>query len=193
MFIYIVITLVVIALYVMGVYNGLQRLKTQIKASIQEIGNQLKRQAGLIPSLENAVKGQLQHEKGIYQMLTDARKSTIKAEKTGKSADINQAIADIQKLMPQMQVLVENNPELKANEAITKFMDELTDTADKLTYARRSVIDLTQSYNEKLVVFPSNVVANLFGFKEEKGLETPLSGEHLSVSQEEMKAPKVDL
>ena len=76
---------------------------------------------------------------------------------------------------------------------ITKFMDELTDTADKLTYARRSVIDLTQSYNEKLVVFPSNVVANLFGFKEEKGLETPLSGEHLSVSQEEMKAPKVDL
>ncbi|HOI05329.1 MAG TPA: LemA family protein [Candidatus Woesebacteria bacterium] len=193
MFIYIVITLVVIALYVMGVYNGLQRLKTQIKASIQEIGNQLKRQAGLIPSLENAVKGQLQHEKGIYQLLTDARKSTIKAEKTGKSADINQAIADIQKLMPQMQVLVENNPELKANEAITKFMDELTDTADKLTYARRSVIDLTQSYNEKLVVFPSNVVANLFGFKEEKGLETPLSGEHLSVSQAEMKAPKVDL
>lgn len=193
MVIYILIAVAVIAFYVMGVYNGLQRLKTQIKASIQEIGNQLKRQAGLIPSLENAVKGQLKHEKGIYQMLTDARKSTVKAEKTGKSEDINQAISDIQKLIPQIQVVVESNPELKANEAITKFMDELTDTADKLTYARRSVIDLSQSYNEKLVVFPSNIVAKIFGFQEEKGLETPMSGEHLSVSQEEMKAPKVDL
>lgn len=193
MVIYILIAVAVIAFYVMGVYNGLQRLKTQIKASIQEIGNQLKRQAGLIPSLENAVKGQLKHEKGIYQMLTDARKSTVKAEKTGKSEDINQAISDIQKLIPQIQVVVESNPELKANEAITKFMDELTDTADKLTYARRSVIDLSQSYNEKLVVFPSNIVAKIFGFQEEKGLETPMSGEHLSVSEEEMKAPKVDL
>jgi LemA protein len=190
---YIIIALVVIALYVMSIYNGLQRLKTQIKASIQEIGNQLKRQAGLIPSLETAVKGQLKHEKGIYQMLTDARKSTVKAEQTGSSKDINQAITDIQRLIPQIQVVVESNPELKANEAITKFMDELTDTADKLTYARRSVIDLSQSYNEKLVVFPSNIVAGLFGFKEEKGLETAMTGEHVSVSQEEMKTPKVNL
>lgn len=190
---YIIIALVVIALYVMSIYNTLQRLKTQIKASIQEIGNQLKRQAGLIPSLETAVKGQLKHEKGIYQMLTEARKSTVKAEKTGNSKDINQAITDIQKLIPQIQVVVESNPELKANEAITKFMDELTDTADKLTYARRSVIDLSQSYNEKLVIFPSSIVAGLFGFKEEKGLETAMTGEHVSVSQEEMKTPKVNL
>jgi LemA protein len=190
---YVVIALVVIALYVMSIYNGLQRLKTQIKASIQEIGNQLKRQAGLIPSLETSVKGQLKHEKAIYQMLTDARKSTVKAEKTGSSEDINQAITDIQKLIPQIQVVVESNPELKANEAITKFMDELTDTADKLTYARRSVIDLSQSYNEKLVIFPSNIVAGLFGFKQEKGLETAMTGEHVSVSQEEMETPKVNL
>ena len=190
---YIIVALVLVAFYAMSIFNGLQRLKTQIKASIQEIGNQLKRQAGLIPSLETAVKGQLKHEKGIYQMLTEARKSTVKAEKTGSSKDINQAITDIQKLIPQIQVVVESNPELKANEAITKFMDELTDTADKLTYARRSVIDLSQSYNEKLVVFPSSIVASIFGFKPEKGLETAMTGEHVSVSQEEMKTPKVNL
>lgn len=190
---YILIPIILIALYVMSVFNGLQRLKTQIQASIQEIGNQLKRQAGLIPSLESTVKGQLKHEQGIYQMLTDARKSTIKAEQSGNSKDINQAIDDIQKVIPQIQVVLESNPELKANEAIKKFMDELTDTADKLSYARRSVIDLSQSYNEKLVVFPSNIVANLFGFKAEKGLETPMTGEHVAVTEEEMKTPKVDL
>lgn len=193
MWLYILMPVVLIGLYVMGIFNSLQRLKTQITASIQEIGNQLKRQASLIPSLENAAKGQLKHEKAIYEMLTEARKSTAKAEKSGNSEDINQAISDIQKLIPQIQVVVESNPELKANEAITKFMDELTDTADKLTYARRSVIDLSQSYNEKLVVFPSNIVANILGFKAEKGLETPMTGEHVRVNEEDMKTPQVDL
>jgi len=193
MFFALIALLVVAALYVMGVYNSLQTIKTQIKASIQEIGNQLKRQAGLIPNLEVAVKGQLKHEQGIYQMLTDARKSVTKADSSGSSKDIEQAVANIQNLLPQIQVVVESNPELKANETIAKFMDELTDTADKLTYARRSVIDLSQTFNEKLVVFPSNLIAKMFGFKEEQGLETKMTGEHVSVSDADMKNPKVNL
>lgn len=191
--IFLIIVLAVILFYVVGVYNSLQTLKTQIKASIQEIGNQLKRQAGLIPNLEVAVKGQLKHEQGIYKMLTDARQSVAKADSSGSAKDIDQAIGKIQSLIPQIQVVVESNPELKANEAITKFMDELTDTADKLTYARRSVIDLSQDFNEKLVVFPSNIIANLFGFKEEKGIATATTGAHMEVSSEEEKTPKVSL
>ena len=193
MFFALIALLVVAALYVMGVYNSLHTIKTQIKASIQEIGNQLKRQAGLIPNLEVAVKGQLKHEQGIYQMLTDARKSVAKADSSGSPKDIEQAVANIQNLLPQIQVVVESNPELKANETITKFMDELTDTADKLTYARRSVIDLSQTFNEKLVVFPSNLIAQIFGFKEEQGLDTKMTGEHVSVSDSDMKSPKVNL
>ncbi len=89
-------------------------------------------------------------------------------------------------------MIVESNPELKANEAISNlWMND--STADKLTYARRSVIDLSQAFNEKLVVFPSNIVAKLFSFKAEKGLETPMTGEHVMVKEEEMKTPKVDL
>lgn len=191
--IFLIIILAVILLYVVGVYNSLQTLKTQIKASIQEIGNQLKRQAGLIPNLEVAVKGQLKHEQGIYKMLTEARQSVAKADSSGSAKDIDQAIGKIQSLIPQIQVVVESNPELKANEAITKFMDELTDTADKLTYARRSVIDLSQDFNEKLVVFPSNIIANLFGFKEEQGIVTATTGAHMEVSNEEEKNPKVSL
>lgn len=191
-----VITLILLALvvfYVIGVYNSLQTLKTQIQASIQEIGNQLKRQAGLIPNLEIAVKGQLKHEQGIYKMLTSARQSVAKAGESGSAKDIDQAIEKIQGLLPQIQVVVESNPELKANETITKFMDELTDTADKLSYARRSVIDLTQTFNQKLVVFPSNLIAKVLGFTSEAGLVTPTSGAHLEVSKAEQQDPKVNL
>ena len=180
-------------LYVVSVYNSLQSLKTQITASIQEIGNQLKRQASLIPNLENSVKGYLKHEKEVFQMLTDARKSIAIATKTGSATDIDQAISQVQSLVPQMAIAVEDNPELQANTTVKKFMDELRDTADKLTYARRSVIDLTQMYNERLVVFPSNVIANIFNFKPEKGLETPTTGSHLEVNDTEMQDVKVDL
>ena len=188
-----IIVLAVIGFYVMGVYNSLQRLKTQITASIQEIGNQLKRQASLIPNLENAVKGFMKQEKGIFQMLTDARKAVQAADKSGDAASIEEAISKIQSVIPQIQGLVEDNPELKSDTTVTKFMNELTDTADKLMYARRTVIDLTQSYNEKLVLFPSSLVANLFGFKPEKGLSTPQDGSHVTVSEADMQDVKVDL
>ena len=187
------VILVAVVGYVIGVYNGLARLKTQITASIQEIGNQLKRQASLIPNLEASVKGYLKHEKGIYRMITDARKAVDLASKSGSGKDIDKALSSIQSVIPKLQVMVESNPELKANETIAKFMDELTDTADKLMYARRTLIDLTQSYNEKLVTFPSNLVAKLFGFKPEKGLEIATTGAHVRVSDAETKDVKVDL
>lgn len=190
---FIVILLVGAAVYVISVYNSLQILKTQITASIQEIGNQLKRQASLIPNLQAAVKGHLKQEKGIYQMLTDARKSVEAAQESGTATDIEAAASKIAQMVPKMQILVESNPELKSDQTIGKFMNELTDTADKLMYARRTVIDLTQNFNQKLVVFPSSIIANLFGFKPEKGIETPTTGEHMSVSKTEMSDPSVDL
>lgn len=184
---------IAIALYVVSLYNSLQRLKTQIQASIQEIGNQLKRQANLIPNLEASVKGFLKHEKGIFEMLTTARKQVAKASETGTMADIEKANASLQSVIPQLQVMVEDNPELKSDSTVTKFMNELTDTADKLMYSRRSLIDLTQMYNEKLVIFPSNLIANMFGFKPEKGLDTPTQGSHINVTEEDTKDIKINL
>lgn len=184
---------VVIAGYIISVYNTLQRLKTQIAASIQEIGNQLKRQASLIPNLEASVKGMMKQETGIFKMLTDARKSIAQAQDSGKATDIEAAIEKVQSLVPRISIAVEDNPELKSDTTVTKLMNELTDTADKLMYARRAVIDLSQNYNEKLVTIPSNIVASLFGFKPEKGLVTALTGEHIEVNASEMKDVKVDL
>lgn len=193
---YPIIGLIVVAaivVYVVGVYNTLQQLKTQIKAAIQEIGNQLKRQASLLPNLESAVKGYMKQEKEIFKMLTDARKSVQQAEKSGKAGDIEAAVDQLNSLVPKINIAVEDNPEMKSDATVTQFMSELRDTADKLMYARRSVIDLSQAYNVKLVTFPSNMIVNMFGFTEEKGLEIPTSGGHVSVSDEEMKDFKSSL
>ena len=189
----ILVAVVGLAAYVIGLYNTLQRLKTQITAAIQEIGNQLKRQASLIPNLMASVKGYLDHEKGIFDKLTAARTTAAKASASNSPADLDKAIASMQSLIPDIKVLVEDNPELQANTTVMKFMDELTDTSDKLMYSRRTVIDLTQQFNEKLVVFPSNIIAGMFGFTAEKGLVMPAEGEHLEVSAQETKDVKVEL
>ena len=181
-----------IVFYVVMVFNGLQRLKTQIAASVQEIGNQLKRQASLIPNLQESAKSYLQHESGIFEMLTKAR-TAVNGATEGKTGSLDQATASVQQLLPQIKVLVESNPELKADQTVGRFMSELSDTADKLVYARRSLIDLVQMFNEQLLTFPSNLIAQAFGFKPEKGLETPTAGAHLEVSAEETADPKVNL
>lgn len=187
-----VVGLIALVVYAISVYNGLQTLKTRIKASIQEIGNQLKRQASLIPNLSESAKSYLKHEKGIFKMLTDARKAVKVAQKEG-GAKVDEAVNKINSLLPKLNVMVESNPELKADGVVTKLMDELRDTSDKIMYARRTLIDLAADYNRRLLVFPSNIIANIFGFKPEKGLEVATEGDHVSVSADETKDVKVDL
>jgi len=182
-----VVLLVILALLVLWVissYNFFVSSKARIKASIQEIGNQLKRQADLIPNLESSVKGYLKHEKGILEMLAEARKLVSKGQDASKQ--ISEALSGL-------RIVVESNPELKANTVVENLMGELRDTADKVMYARRLMIDLTADYNVKRVSVPSNIVANMFKFDELKGLETAETGEHLNVSNSEMKSHKVNL
>ncbi len=164
-----------LVLYVIGIFNGLVSLRTRIKAAVQEIGNQLKRQFELIPNLEASVKGYLAHEKDILKMLSDARKLTA----AGKDAS-----AKVADLLPKLQIVVESNPQLKGSDVVGKLMDELRDTSDKIMYSRRTMIDLTADYNIQTATFPSSVVARLFGFTTEKGLEAPES---------ETKTPKISI
>lgn len=179
-----IIAAVLLVLWLISTYNFFVSSKARIKGSIQEIGNQLKRQADLIPNLEASVKGYLTHEKGILEMLSEARKLLSKGKDASKQ---------ISEVLPKLQVVVESNPELKADNVVARLMDELRDTSDKVMYARRLMIDLTADYNVKRVSVPSNIVANMFKFDELKGLETAESGAHLTVSSDEMKSPKVNI
>lgn len=194
MIIYVVIGVaVLLAIWMVAEYNFFVTAKARIKAAVQEIGSQLKRQADLIPNLVSSAKGYLKHEKGIFEKLTDARKAVSGALKSGDAQKMSAAGSKLAQILPTLQVAVEDNPELKASEVVTSLMDELRDTADKLMYARRLVIDLTADYNVKRVTFPTSILANMFGFAEMPGVITPESGEHVEVASKEMKSPKVDL
>ncbi len=187
------IILIIIVFYVLGTYNKLVSTRTRIKASIQEIGNQLKRQADLIPNLVESVKGFMKHEKGIFEDLTNARKVILDASGKNDAQSLVDASSVFEKAFGRFQALVESTPEIKSAGTVTKLMDELRDTADKLMYSRRTLIDLTADYNIMIVTFPNSLVAGLFKFKQEKGLEMPGEGDYTKVSTEETKTPKVSL
>ena len=192
--IYAVLAIVlVIVMWMISTYNFFVSTKTRIGASIQEIGNQLKRQSELIPNLISSVKGYLAHEKGIFDELSDARKAISSAVSSGnvdKMANAGKMLSDV---LPKIQVVVESNPEIKGSEVVKNLMDDLRDTSDKVMYARRLLIDLTADYNVKRVTVPSSIVASMFHFEALKGLQTPNSENSLRVSEDEMKTPKVNL
>lgn len=191
--IYLIIVVVIVALYLLSFFNKLKTTQVRIKASIQEIGNQLKRQANLIPNLVDSVKGYMTHEKGIFEQLTDARKSIDQAVATNDPKVLDKSQDLINKVLGSIKVIMESNPEIKASNLVSNLMDELRDTADKLMYARRTLIDLTADFNTAISTVPGIWLAPLFGFKEEKGLVTPTDTDQLEVSSEEMKNPKVKL
>lgn len=191
--IYILALIIILALFVLSFYNKLKRLQVQIGASIQEIGNQLKRQANLIPNLVDSVKGYMKHEKGIFEDLTNARKSVDEAITSQDSKKIDKAQELINKGISSLKVIMESNPEIQTSGLVNNLMDELRDTADKLMYARRTLIDLSADYNSSIVTIPGVWIASIFGFKAEKGLETVTNSDQIKVTDEEMKNPKVTL
>jgi LemA protein len=191
--IYLVIALFLIVIYLFGFFNKLKTTQVRIKASIQEIGNQLKRQANLIPNLVDSVKGYMTHEKGIFDQLTDARKSVDQAVKTNDPKALDKSQDLINKVLGSIKVIMESNPEIKASNLVAGLMDELRDTADKLMYSRRTLIDLTADFNTAISTIPGIWIAPILGFKEEKGLVTPTEAEQMTVSSDEMKNPKVEL
>lgn len=189
----ILLAIVLVGIWAVSQYNFFASTKARVEAAIQEIGNQLKRQADLIPNLEASAKGYLKHEKSIIEDLAEARKQISSAMKSGSPEKMSEASNQLSSILPRLQVAVEDNPELKGSEVVQNLMQELRDTSDKVMYARRLFIDLTADYNVKRVSFPSQLIASAFGFAELKGLEFENTGEALSVSKEETKTPKVSI
>lgn len=187
------VILVLLVLYFVGTYNKFITVKRRITASIQEIGNQLKRQADLIPNLVESVKGYMAHEQGIFDKITEARKLVLNALDSQNAQKMVEASSKLAQALAPIRAVFESTPQLQAVGPTSKLMDELRDTADKVMYARRTLIDLVADYNTMVSAVPSNIVASLFGFKPEEGLKMPEEGEYTTVKAEDTKTPEVKL
>jgi len=185
--------LIILALYLVGFFNGLRTTEVRINAAIQEIGNQLKRQSQLIPNLIESVKGYMKHEKGIFEDLTAARKMIDEAISSNDPGAIDKAQTMLTKTMGSLRVIAESNPQIMASSLVGNMMNELRDTADKIMYARRTFIDLSADYNVKISTIPGIWLAPLMGFKKKTGLETPDFKDVTAVSESETKNPEVKL
>ena len=180
-----------IAVYIATTYNFFVVTKTRIQAQIEELGNQLKRRAEFLPQTADIIEISTDQEKKVYKMITDARTKVNQADKEHDPEKLLKAASEVEQAIGSINILVESNPELKTAEVVIKAQDNLRDTQDKVMYAKRTLIDLVQSFNAKVLGFPSNLVANAFGFKTQKGLNLADTQDAISVSKEEMANPKI--
>lgn len=164
----------VIAIMVASVYNKLIRLKNIVKNALSQIDVQLTRRFELIPNLVETAKKYMSHEKETFEAVIQARNMAVTAQKnvnsdptnTGAVKELQQAENQLMSQMSRMLLIVENYPELKANDTMRGLMEELTSTENKVSFARQAYNDSVMTYNTAIQVFPNNIFAGIFSFKE---------------------------
>ncbi|MDR1270013.1 MAG: LemA family protein [Planctomycetaceae bacterium] len=182
---------VIVFLWVIGIYNGLITKRNRYKNAFSQIDVQLKRRYDLIPNLVETVKGYLTHERETLEAVINARNQAQGA--AGKAAadpsdpqaiqKLNRAEGELTGALNRLMVVVEQYPDLKANQNMLALQEELTSTENKVAFSRQAYNDSVMDYNTSREVFPSNLVSGIFNF----GAATLFEVENES----ERQAPKV--
>lgn len=159
------IVLVVIIVILAVMYNGLVRLNVQADEAWSDITVQLKRRYDLIPNLVNAVKGYASHEKQVFEDVTAARAQALGAKSV---ADTAKAENQFQQTLKSLFAVAEAYPDLKASQNFQQLQAELVDTEDKIQASRRFYNGVVRDFNTKRKVFPTNIFANMLGFRQDK-------------------------
>ena len=168
MWIAIIVIVVLLVLYVIGVYNGLVSLRNKVDDQASQIDVQLKRRFDLIPNLVETVKGYTKHEKETLEGVVNARNTYAAA--TDLDGQLK-ADGELTKAISKLFALSESYPELKANENFIHLQSELSSIEEKIVYSRQFYNDSVLKLNNKIDMFPSNIVANMFGFKKRQFFE----------------------
>jgi len=171
--------IILVVLYVIVVYNSLIRLRNREKEAESDIDVQTKRRYDLIPNLVEAVKGYMKQEKGVLESVTKAR---TQAMSTGGTA-LEKAGAEnmLSGALKSLFAVAESYPDLKSNTNFLELQRELSDTENKIQAARRFYNSVVQELNTKVQSFPSNMIAGMFGFKQENFFEVNSSAERENV------------
>jgi len=165
---FLLIIIVLAALLAVGMYNSLVTLRNRCDNAWSQVDVQLRRRFDLIPNLVETVKGYAKHETGVFERVTQARTQAMGAA-TPKEA--GQAENVLQGALKSLFAVAEAYPDLKANQNFLMLQEELAGTESKIAYARQFYNDVVMKFNMKQQVFPSNIIANMFAFKEKEYFE----------------------
>ena len=173
---------VVLAIVFIATYNKLVRLRNQVKNAWAQIDVQLKRRYDLIPNLMETVKGYMKHERETLEAVTQARNLAQQLSSSGAGVRAK-AEGELSSALSRLLAVSENYPDLKANQNFLALQEELTSTENKISFSRQFYNDSVLGYNNQTQVFPSNVIANMTGFKAGEFFEVTVAAER--------EAPKV--
>ena len=166
--------IVLLILIVVSIYNSLVGLRNQVDNAWSQIDVQLKRRHDLIPNLVETAKGYMQHERGTFEAVTNARSQAMQAKTVAESAKAEGALGEA---LSKFLLVVENYPDLKANQNFLALQEELTSTENKISFARQNYNDQVLFFNNKIQMFPSNVVANMANFTKRDFFEVGAAAE----------------
>ena len=164
--------LLVLAVIVVGMYNGLVTLRNVFRNAFAQVDVQLKRRHDLIPNLVETAKGYMAHESGTLTAVIEARAKATQANvrfagnpnDPAAMRDLSQAEAGLSGALGKLMVVSEQYPQLKADTTMRALMEELTSTENRIAFSRQAYNDAVLSYNNGREVFPQVLVANTFGF-----------------------------
>jgi len=161
---------VLLVLWVMAIYNGLVRLRNRVDNALGQIEVQLKRRYDLIPNLVETVKGYASHEKETLERVVAARNAGLAAQTPGAQAQADNLLTGA---LRQLFALAEQYPDLKANQNFLQLQSQLEDTENKVSISRQIYNDTVLTYNNKVQMVPSNIVASMTGFKTREFFDAP--------------------
>jgi LemA protein len=164
----IIAVLVVLALLLVGIYNGMVRSRNRVDEAWSGIDVQLKRRHDLIPNLVESVKGYAAHESGVFEAVTQARAAAMGAQSPAESAKAEGALSSA---LGRLFAVAEAYPQLRATENFQQLQAELTNTEDQIAGARRIYNGNVQAYNTRIQTFPATVFAGMFGFTKREFFE----------------------
>lgn len=176
----VVAIVIIIIASIGGSYNGLVAKKEKVDRELSNIDVQLERRADLIPNLVSTVKGYTSHETEIINKITSARENLLKANTVSEKSAAN---SELTSALNSLMVVVENYPDLKSSQNFIQLSDELAGTENRIATARRDYNDAVTSYNTAIKTFPTNILANMFGFDKKAYFEA---------DQSKTDAPKVE-
>ena len=173
----IILAIIVIVIFMLvGIFNGLVRKRNQVKNAWAQIDVQLKRRHDLIPNLVETAKGYMSHERETLESVTNARNLAQGAVGKGVATQAK-AEGELSGALARLMVVVENYPDLKANQNFLALQEELASTENRIAFSRQFYNDSVLKYNNQTQMFPSNIIAGMFGFKASDFFEVTVPAE----------------